>query len=138
MSNEQLETLAAEAGLSIDWVDANGRPQRVAEAVLRKVLDGLGYPADNQSDIEASLKRIQDARHKPTPPPLLTIDHGNHLDLSAWFAPDTSFVLLLEDGTSLDGRLTADAHLPSLAPVGYQQLSIAGQHLTVAVAPSTC
>src|SRR5476651_2698583 len=138
MSNEQLETLAAEAGLSIDWIDANGRPQRVAEAVLRKVLDGLGYPADNQSEIEASLKRIQDARHKPTPPPLLTVDHGNHLDLSAWFAADTSFALQLEDGTSLDGRLTADAHLPSLAPVGYQQLSIAGQHLTVAVAPSTC
>ena len=37
MSNEQLETLAAEAGLSVDWKDANAKPQHVSPEVLRKV-----------------------------------------------------------------------------------------------------
>jgi len=138
MSNEQLEALATEAGLSVDWIDANGRPQRVSPQVLCKVLDGLGYPADNHDEIDASLQRLRAANHQPTPPPLLTVDHGSNLDLSAWFEPGTPFVLLLEDGATIDANLTATGQLPALAPVGYQQLSIAGQHLTIAVAPETC
>ncbi|WP_426110694.1 4-alpha-glucanotransferase [Pseudomonas sp. DSP3-2-2] len=138
MSNEQLEALATEAGLSVDWIDANGRPQRVSPQVLCKVLDGLGYPADSHDEIDASLQRLLAANHQPTPPPLLTVDHGSNLDLSAWFEPGTPFVLLLEDGATIDANLTATGQLPALAPVGYQQLSIAGQHVTIAVAPETC
>ncbi|WP_341519968.1 4-alpha-glucanotransferase [Pseudomonas sp. G.S.17] len=138
MSNEQLEVLATEAGLSVDWIDANGRPQRVSPQVLCKVLDGLGYPAGSHDEIDASLQRLRAANHQPTPPPLLTVDHGSNLDLSAWFEPGTAFVLLLEDGATIDANLTATGQLPALAPVGYQQLSIAGQHLTIAVAPQTC
>lgn len=62
----------------------------------------------------------------------------SNLDLSQWFAPQTPFTLHLEDGSSLDARLTSNAELPALAPPGYQQLEIAGQHLTIAVAPKTC
>ncbi|OCR22195.1 4-alpha-glucanotransferase [Pseudomonas syringae] len=138
MSNEQLEALATEAGLSVDWIDANGRPQRVSPQVLCKVLDGLGYPADSHDEIDTSLQRLRAANHQPTPPPLLTVDHGSNLDLSAWFEPGTPFVLSLEDGATIDANLTATGQLPALAPVGYQQLSIAGQHLTIAVAPETC
>ncbi|WP_342652858.1 4-alpha-glucanotransferase [Pseudomonas sp. F3-2] len=138
MSNEQLEMLAAEAGLSVDWKDANARPQRVSSEVLRKVLDGLGYPAEDDAQIASSLKRLQDQSLSATPPPLLTVDHGRNLDLSAWFKPETPFVLKLEDGSRLDARLTAKAELPGLATVGYQQLAIDGQHLTIAVAPKTC
>jgi 4-alpha-glucanotransferase len=138
MSNEQLETLAAEAGLSVDWKDANARPQRVSPEVLRKVLDGLGYPAETDEQIEASLKHLQDQSLSTTAPPLLTVDHGRNLDLSAWFAPHTPFVLKLEDGSTLEAQLTASAELPGLATVGYQQLAIDGQHLTIAVAPKTC
>ena len=138
MSNEQLEMLAAEAGLSVDWKDANARPQRVSPEVLRKVLDGLGYPAEDDAQIASSLKRLQDQSLSATPPPLLTVDHGRNLDLSAWFKPETPFVLKLEDGSRLDARLTAKAELPGLATVGYQQLAIDGQHLTIAVAPKTC
>ena len=29
MSEAQLEILASRAGLAVDWVDANGQPQRV-------------------------------------------------------------------------------------------------------------
>jgi 4-alpha-glucanotransferase len=137
MSNEQLEMLAAEAGLSVDWKDANARPQRVSPDVLRKVLEGLGYPAWDDRQIAHSLERLQDLSLSATPPPLLTVDHGSNLDLSAWFKPETPFVLELEDGSRLDSRLTANAELPALATVGYQQLAIDGQHLTIAVAPKT-
>ncbi|MFJ3484945.1 4-alpha-glucanotransferase [Pseudomonas sp. NPDC090202] len=138
MSNEQLERLAVEAGLSVDWKDANARPQRVSPKVLRRVLDSLGFPAENEKQIAAGLKRLQALSQSTTPPPLLTVDHGSNLDLSAWFKPETPFVLELEDGSRLDARLTANAELPALATVGYQQLAIDGQHLTIAVAPKTC
>ena len=42
MSDAQLEILASRAGLAVDWVDANGTPQRVSPPVLRAVLAGLG------------------------------------------------------------------------------------------------
>ncbi|PBP38675.1 4-alpha-glucanotransferase [Pseudomonas syringae] len=138
MNNEQLERLATEAGLSVHWVDANARPQTVSPDVLRKVLEALGYPAENGEAIDASLLRLQKASHGTTAPPLLTVDVESNLDLSQWFAPQTPFTLHLEDGSSLDARLTSSAELPALAPPGYQQLEIAGQHLTIAVAPKTC
>ncbi|MBX8530922.1 4-alpha-glucanotransferase [Pseudomonas cichorii] len=138
MSNEQLERLATEAGLSVHWVDANARPQTVSPQVLRKVLEALGYRADSSEAIDASLLQLQTARHGASAPPLLTVDHGKNLDLSEWFEPETPFVLHLEDGSRLAARLTSNAELPALATVGYQQLEIAGQHLTIAVAPDTC
>ena len=41
MSDAQLEILASRAGLAVDWIDANGRAQKVAPAVLRNVLIGI-------------------------------------------------------------------------------------------------
>ncbi|KPB71551.1 4-alpha-glucanotransferase [Pseudomonas cannabina] len=138
MNNEQLERLATAAGLSVHWVDANARPQTVSPDVLRKVLEALGFSAENGEAIDASLQRLQTERHAASAPPLLTVDLDSNLDMSAWFAPETPFTLHLEDGSSLDARLTASGELPALAPPGYQQLEIAGQHLTIAVAPKTC
>lgn len=138
MSNEQLEKLAAQAGLSVDWKDANAKPQHVSPEVLRKVLGGLGYPAETEEDVEASLKRLNEESQPATPPPLMTVDHGKDLDLSSWFAPATAFKLTLEDGSLLEAKLTDKAALPGLATVGYHQLDVGGQQLTVAVAPKTC
>jgi 4-alpha-glucanotransferase len=138
MSNEQLERLATEVGVSVQWVDANARPQTVSPDVLRKVLEALGYPADGSEAIDASLTRLNNERHGASAPPLLTVDEGRNLDLSDWFAPGTPFTLHLEDGGSMEARLTATAQLPALAAPGYQQLEIDGQHLTIAVAPKSC
>src|SRR4051812_41840599 len=114
MSNEQLETLAAQAGLSVDWKDANAKPQRVSPEVLRKVLGGLGYPAETDADVEASLQRLREESQSATPPPLLTVDHGRDLDLSAWFAPASPFTLTLEDGSRLQATLTHKGALPGV------------------------
>jgi 4-alpha-glucanotransferase len=59
MSDAQLEILASRAGLAVDWIDANGRPQKVAPSVLRNVLTGLGHPAGSAQEIDASLLELQ-------------------------------------------------------------------------------
>ena len=138
MSNEQLETLAAEAGLSVDWKDANAKPQRVSPEVLRRVLGGLGYPAETDAEIGASLERLRKDSQPATPPPLITVDQNRPVDLSAWFAPASPFKLTQEDGRVQEGKLTAEAHLPGADAVGYHALDIDGQSLTIAVAPKTC
>jgi 4-alpha-glucanotransferase len=138
MSNEQLETLAAEAGLSVDWKDANAKPQRVSPEVLRKVLGGLGYPADTEDEVKASLERLRKDSQPATPPPLITVDQNTPVDLSAWFAPASPFTLKQEDGRVQEGKLTAQAHMPGVEAVGYHALEIDGQSLTIAVAPKTC
>ncbi|MEB0076165.1 4-alpha-glucanotransferase [Pseudomonas sp. CCI3.2] len=138
MSNEQLHGLAIRAGLSVHWIDANGRPQTVAPDVLCKVLDGLGYPAYSSLDIDTSLQRLTESDIQHSAPPLLTVDDGHALDLFTWFAPHTPFVLELEDGGTLNGELTDTVQLPAPGVVGYHLLLIDGQRLTIAVAPKTC
>jgi 4-alpha-glucanotransferase len=138
MSDERLEQLAEQAGLAVHWIDANGRPQQVPAEVLRKVLAGLGHPADSPADIEASLKELQAVRKTRRLPPLLTVDHGQPLDLHAYFSAHTPVQVQLEDDSTLDLKLDEQAALPGVVPVGYQRVRIDGQHFTLAVAPPHC
>ncbi len=76
MSDAQLEILASQAGLAVDWIDANGRPQKVAASVLRAVLNGLGHPAGTAQEIDASLLQLQENQQRSHLPPLMTVDVG--------------------------------------------------------------
>ncbi len=138
MSDAQLEILASRAGLAVDWLDANGRPQKVAPSVLRNVLTGLGHPAGSAQEIDASLLELQEVQQTHHLPPLITADVGKGLDLARFFEPGTPCEIHLEDGSRLDLKLDANAVLPGLVPVGYQQVSIDGQSFTLAVAPARC
>lgn len=138
MSDAQLEILAGRAGLAVDWIDANGRAQKVSPAVLRSVLTGLGHPAGTAQEIDASLLQLQEDQQNHRLPPLLTADAGVNVDLSRYFEPATPCEIQLEDGATLNLKLDADATLPGIVPVGYQQVSIQGQHFTLAVAPARC
>ncbi|KPA99455.1 hypothetical protein PF70_00431, partial [Pseudomonas asplenii] len=138
MSDAQLEILASRAGLAVDWIDANGRPQKVRPEVLRKVLAGLGHPAHDEAAIEASLLELQLAQQDQQLPPLLTADVDKGLDLARYFAPDTPCEVHLENGSVLRLRLDNEAVLPGVVPVGYQTVRIDGQQFTLAVAPATC
>jgi 4-alpha-glucanotransferase len=138
MSDAQLEILASRAGLAVDWIDANGRPQKVAPSVLRNVLTGLGHPAGSAQEIDASLLELQEAQQTHHLPPLITADAGKGLDLARFFEPGTPCEIHLEDGSRLNLKLDANAVLPGLVPVGYQQVSIDGQTFTLAVAPARC
>ncbi|MFJ2362553.1 4-alpha-glucanotransferase [Pseudomonas sp. NPDC087697] len=138
MSDMQLEILASRAGLAVDWIDANGRPQKVAPAALRAVLNGLGHPAGSAQEIDASLLELQQNQQNKHLPPLMTVDVGAGLALAHYFAPETPCEIHLEDGAILNLKLDANAMLPGLIPVGYQDVRIAGQCFTLAVAPLQC
>ncbi|MGF0238227.1 4-alpha-glucanotransferase [Rhodococcus sp. IEGM1300] len=138
MSDAQLEILASRAGLAVDWIDANGRPQKVAPPVLRAVLTGLGHPAGSAQEIDASLLELQQVQQTRHLPPLLTADFGVGLDLARYFEPETPCEVLLEDGSRLNLKLDSAAVLPGMIPIGYQHVSINGQAFTLAVAPNRC
>lgn len=138
MSDEQLNRLAKAAGLSIDWVDADGRDQRVSPDVLRAVLKGLGLGADSDADIESSLEKLRATSGGSALPPLLTLDQGAALDLNTYFEPSASYVLELEDGTRSEGALDGRASLAPIDQPGYHRLEIDGKSVTLAVAPHAC
>ncbi len=138
MSESQLEILAGRAGLAVDWVDANGNPQRVEHPVLQAVLAGLGLPADSAEAIETSLLNLQLEQQNKRLPPLLTADVGRGLDLTRYFHPHSQCVVHLETGGALDIQLDADAYLPGMIPVGYHRAQVDDQHFTLAVAPARC
>ncbi|MFL6611663.1 MAG: 4-alpha-glucanotransferase [Pseudomonas sp.] len=138
MSDAQLEILAGRAGLAVDWIDANGRAQKVSPAVLRSVLTGLGHPAGSAQEIDASLLQLQQDQQNHRLPPLITADVGVNVDLIRYFEPGTPCEIQLEDGATLNSKLDAAAALPGIVPVGYQHVSIQGQHFTLAVAPARC
>ncbi|UUN86174.1 4-alpha-glucanotransferase [Pseudomonas extremorientalis] len=138
MSEANLEILASRAGLAVDWIDANGRPQRVKPDALRAVLKGLGHPADTDAEVNASLRALEQVQQDKHLPPLLTIDSGAGLDLARYFEPDTLCRVCLEDGETLELRLDGDAVLPGVIALGYHQVHIADQTFTLAVAPTHC
>ncbi|UVL81688.1 4-alpha-glucanotransferase [Pseudomonas sp. B21-028] len=138
MSDAQLEILAGRAGLAVDWIDANGRAQKVSPAVLRSVLTGLGHPAGSAQEIDASLLQLQEDQQNHRLPPLITADVGASVDLSRYFEGSMPCEIQLEDGATLNLKLDADAKLPGMVPVGYQQVRIQDQHFTLAVAPARC
>ncbi|MEB0205356.1 4-alpha-glucanotransferase [Pseudomonas sp. CCC3.1] len=138
MSEAQLEILAGRAGLAVDWIDANGQPQRVAQHVLEAILAGLGLPADSAEAIETSLLNLQLEQQNKRLPPLLTADVGKALDLSRYFHSHSQSKVHLENGESLEIQLDADAMLPGMIPIGYHRVQIEDQHFTLAVAPAKC
>lgn len=138
MSDERLEHLAEAAGLSIDWVDANGRPQRVSPEVLRAVLAGLGLPAESDSDISASLHQLHQDNGGSSLPPLLTLDQNQSLDLSSYFPAGSRFNLVREDGEQQQGQLDGQGKLPGIDVIGYHRLQVGDAEVTLAVAPHAC
>ena len=138
MSEAQLEVLAGRAGLAVDWIDANGQPQRVTPQVLEAILAGLGLPADSAEAIETSLLNLQLEQQNKRLPPLLTADVGKALDLSRYFHPHSQCIVHLENGDSLPIQLDADAVLPGMIPVGYHRVQLDDQQFTLAVAPTHC
>ena len=138
MSDERLNRLAKAAGLSIEWVDADGKDQRVKPEVLRAVLGGLGLPATSDEEIERSLEKLDAGSGAASVPPLLTLDQGAPLDLSQYFEPSAPYSLTLEDGSEQDGSLDSQSRLAAIDTPGYHRLSIADQQLTLAVSPAAC
>ncbi|MET1077675.1 MAG: 4-alpha-glucanotransferase [Pseudomonas sp.] len=135
MSEPTLNALALAAGLAVDWVDANGRPQTVAPDVLVNVLEGLGHPCHSREAIADALHELTQATHLP---PLLTAEQFQPLNLDGYFPAGAAYQVQLEDGTTRHGQLDHLAHLPGQLPMGYHRLQIGASALTLAVAPAQC
>lgn len=138
MNDERLAQLAEAAGLSLHWVDANGRAQHVAPDAQRALLEALGFPAQTPQQIADSLSALGQQQHGASLPPLLTAELGQVLRMNGHFPAHSAFQVILEDGRRIDGRLDDTGNLPALADCGYQQLYIGDQQITLAVAPPAC
>lgn len=138
MSDEQLAGLATAAGLSVDWQDANNRPQRVDVDAQRALVEALGYPAQSSQQIAASLAHLQNEHHRRELDPLLTHELHRPLSLVSEFSADTAYSLHLENGRRVEGRLDGNGCLPAIAEYGYHRLQIGERLLTIAVAPPAC
>jgi len=138
MSQQPLYRLAAKAGVARDWIDANGRPQQVNDPVLRRVLEGLGHPAADDTTINESLQALEQSQDVDHLPPLLTCELGQPVPLHHYFAANSRGRATLEDGSQREVQLDERAHLPNDLPLGYHQLTLGEQRFTLAVAPPRC
>ncbi|NIF26610.1 4-alpha-glucanotransferase [Pantoea sp. Tr-811] len=138
MSETALHRLAARVGLARDWIDANNRPQQVSDEVLRKVLDGLGHPAQDEPATLASLRAVEVAEDGEHLPPLLTAEVDQPVSLQRYFAPGSAVRCTLESNRLQHLTLDAQGNLPGGLPIGYHQLHIDERSFTLAVAPPRC
>lgn len=136
MSDERLAALAEAAGLAVDWVDADGQPQRVEPDVLRAVLGQLQIAADSPEQIEDSLRALDQVEHDSHLPPLLTADAGGRLSLHGHLSPGLAWRLIEDDGQRSEGRLDDHASLALPPRPGYARLELDDQELTIALAPA--
>ena len=129
-----LHRLARMAGLQIDWEDAASKPQRVSDDSLRQVLAALGYPAQAEAQIAASLERCeQDAAACR----FLSADAGQAIALPESWADAGAAQIVLESGETLSVRIAGTA-LPPLHQTGYHRLVAGHREMTLAIAPARC
>ena len=133
-----LHELAGLAGLQIEWEDATGTPQRVADEQLRAILDALGYPATNESAVAESLVA---ARHEAAICRFISARRDQAFFLPEGCGTPGVAELILEDGESRDIWLEGDGaglRAPPIAEVGYHTLCGDGFELQLAIAPPRC
>ncbi len=135
-----LHRLAEAVGVLVDWEDAAGTPQRVSDEAVRRVLGAIGYPAEDERQIAASMARWRAEQAECS---FLSADVGGDLALPDPLrrAGGGCAELELEDGQMLPLSLpsgTGRIALPADVPPGYHRLHIDGRTLTVAVAPPRC
>ncbi|MEH3159303.1 MAG: 4-alpha-glucanotransferase [Sphingomonas taxi] len=110
-----LATEAEAAGLQIDWQDADGRQHRVADSVLRAILDTLDTSTGGT--------------------PFVTADIGTTI---AAGAPSGPAEWQLEDGSRRPVTVASDGTVPPLVETGYHRLETRGGPIDVAIAPPRC
>jgi 4-alpha-glucanotransferase len=119
VNDETVRDLASRAGIAVDWIDANNRPQRVSANSLRRILDALDL------DGEARLPRlITTTLGAATPLP----------DLRERKAAE-----LMLEGSAPRSIVLEPAHgIPPITTPGYHRLHYGEREVALAVAPSRC
>jgi len=138
-----LETLAERAGFEVEWQDAHKITQRVPENTLRILLEKLGLPCGNATQIKQSMAAVDAEASGRKLPPLITaeVDRGIALPVSV-AKSGARYRVELESGEIIDGRFTSPkgetALLAPIAEPGYHTLVINDHRTTLAVAPARC
>lgn len=130
-----LHRIAATVGVLLDWQDASGRATRVSDDAARRVLGAIGYPAEDDRQIAASLARWRDEQADCS---FVSVDVGGRL---AWPGAADRAELELDDGTTIPLAAPPGENgitLPRDVAPGYHRLHVGGRTLTLAVAPHRC
>ena len=125
-----LHALAEAAGLQVDWVDAAGQPQRVADGALVHVLAALGYPAEDARQVAESQARIAED-HAREDAGFVSGEVGQPIALPR---AGMRGELVLDDGSRID----VDGTIPPVGRAGYHRLELDDRAVVVAVAPQRC
>ena len=126
------------AGLLTDWQDIAGQWHQVPAATLRQVLETFGIRARSSRQIQAALAERQHDGGVCLPP-LITADRGSLVNLGKVHARRSQAALIF-DGETRERAVTLE-HLGGMtwlrAPrrVGYHQLRLGREQITLAVAP---
>jgi 4-alpha-glucanotransferase len=141
--NETIVTLATRAGFEVEWQDAHHTTQHVPDSTLAVLLDRMGLPCGNATQIRQSAAALEAELSGRKMPPLMTAEIGRGIALPAAAVKSGShYRIELESGSIIDGRFTApkgeEALLAPIDEPGYHTLVINEQRVTLAVAPRRC
>ncbi|MGF6775089.1 4-alpha-glucanotransferase [Paraburkholderia sp. GAS334] len=142
-SSETLESLAVRAGFEVQWGNAHGVMQRVPDSTLATLLERMGLPCSNATQLRQSAAALDVEATGRRLPPLMTAECERGIALPAAAVKSGSrYRIELESGSIIDGRFTAPkgeaALLSPISEVGYHSLVINEQRMTLAVAPRRC
>jgi 4-alpha-glucanotransferase len=128
--------LAEQAGVDVQWRDANDRPQEVGLSTLRAVLAALDLPCDSEGDIDASLERLRREREGTSLPRLLVADAGGPFLLPPAAGP-RHYRIEDEQGAQVgEGTLpAAERSLRAPETPGYYRLWLDEAECMLAAAP---
>lgn len=127
-----LHALAQACGVASDWIDVEGRQQRVTDEALAAVLAALGHETGSEGQIARSLAAGQERR--AALPAMLVADSGASIALPM---PVVHAEVTGEDGITRPLPVSGN-HLQVTAAPGYYDLALDGHGLRLAVAPPAC
>jgi 4-alpha-glucanotransferase len=138
-----LDALAARAGFEVEWEDAHHNRKRVPDSTLAALLDRMGLPCGNATQIRQSAAALEAELSGRKLPPLMTVECGRGIALPAASVKSGShYRIELENGSLIDGRFTAPkGEAALLSPIdepGYHTLVLNDHRMTLAVAPAQC
>lgn len=141
--SESLANLAARAGFEVEWTDAHGNVQRVSDETLATLLECMGLPCANATQLRQSTSALNAEQSGRRLPPLITAEFESAIELpAAAVRAGSHYRIDLESGEHIEGRFTMPRGEPALlAPLsepGYHTLTINDHKLTIAVAPPHC
>jgi (1->4)-alpha-D-glucan 1-alpha-D-glucosylmutase len=158
-----LDKLADLAGIEARYWDIEGRLHETSPETARRLLGALGWPAETQTDVLASLGQLENRSWRETLPPVIVAAEGQEivvpLRLPAAAARRIRWSLDLDGGRRMEGECNlADLAIGSIGavdgtpialrrlrlpaqPAGYHRLRVEMDALFVSnliVAPSRC